>query len=279
MKNPLVPWTCGSVSRNSGRDGCAKAGHSSPSGRTAQAARVDDRLALVRVQGADRVEDRAAGAHALGGGAEERELEVWQRASRASGGRAAGRGRRAPSTARPRGLGRSRRAPAAVAVPSASTTVTSERPILARFSRSSRARAGSISTAVTSPRSCPVLPPGAAQRSSTRSPSCEPTQRPASCEPRLWGQILPLCHQPLDHALDAVRAGDVGLLRSDRRLRRARAGRPSRAARSSRASARARRPPRAPGRRPRGSSRDRTPSTARPAATRAAAGSRRRAAA
>ena len=77
------------------------------------------------------------------------------------------------------------------AVPSASTTVTSARPILARFSRSSRARAGSISTAVTSPRSCPVLPPGAAQRSSTRSPSCEPTQRPASCEPRLCGQVLP----------------------------------------------------------------------------------------
>ena len=34
MKNPLVPWTCGSVRRNSGREGCAKAGHSSPSGTT-----------------------------------------------------------------------------------------------------------------------------------------------------------------------------------------------------------------------------------------------------
>src|SRR5207248_2204951 len=34
MKNPLVPWTCGSVSRNSGRDGWANCGHSSPSGTT-----------------------------------------------------------------------------------------------------------------------------------------------------------------------------------------------------------------------------------------------------
>ena len=33
-KNPLVPWTCGSVRRNSGRDGCTNAGHSSSRGRT-----------------------------------------------------------------------------------------------------------------------------------------------------------------------------------------------------------------------------------------------------
>src|SRR5262249_12112581 len=32
MKNPLVRWTCGSVSRDSGRRGCVNAGHSSPSG-------------------------------------------------------------------------------------------------------------------------------------------------------------------------------------------------------------------------------------------------------
>ena len=32
MKNPLVPDTCGSVRRNSGRVGCANCGHSSPSG-------------------------------------------------------------------------------------------------------------------------------------------------------------------------------------------------------------------------------------------------------
>ena len=32
MKNPDVRWTCGSVSRNSGRRGCRKAGHSVPSG-------------------------------------------------------------------------------------------------------------------------------------------------------------------------------------------------------------------------------------------------------
>ena len=33
-KKPLVPWTCGSVSRNSGRRGCANCGHSAPSGST-----------------------------------------------------------------------------------------------------------------------------------------------------------------------------------------------------------------------------------------------------
>ena len=29
MKKPLVPWTCGSVCRNSGRRGCRNCGHSS----------------------------------------------------------------------------------------------------------------------------------------------------------------------------------------------------------------------------------------------------------
>ena len=36
-----------------------------------------------------------------------------------------------------------------------------------------------------------ALPPGAAQRSSIRSPSRAPTQSPASADPRLWGQIRP----------------------------------------------------------------------------------------
>ena len=34
MKNPVVPWTSGRVSRNSGRRGCAYRGHSVPSGST-----------------------------------------------------------------------------------------------------------------------------------------------------------------------------------------------------------------------------------------------------
>src|SRR5262249_47302524 len=44
-----------------------------------EAARVHDRLALVGVQRADGVEDRAAGANPLGGGAKQRELKVGQR--------------------------------------------------------------------------------------------------------------------------------------------------------------------------------------------------------
>ena len=74
---------------------------------------------------------------------------------------------------------------------SALTTVTLSAPSRRQFSSSSRARPGWSSTATTSPSSCVALPPGAAQRSSVRSPGCEPTARPASCEPRLCGQIRP----------------------------------------------------------------------------------------
>ena len=42
-------------------------------------ARVDDGLALVGVERADGVDDRAAGPHSFGGGAEERELELGKR--------------------------------------------------------------------------------------------------------------------------------------------------------------------------------------------------------
>jgi hypothetical protein len=43
------------------------------------------------------------------------------------------------------------------------------------------------SASVAAPASIVAFPPGAAQRSRTRSPSCEPTTSPASCEPRLCG--------------------------------------------------------------------------------------------
>ena len=45
-----------------------------------------------------------------------------------------------------------------------------------------------------------------------RSPSCEPTTRPTSCEPRLCGQIRPVGDSEVVDARDAVGAGDVGWL-------------------------------------------------------------------
>ena len=68
-----------SSSRNSGRFGWRKAGHSAPRSSTSRPGRVDDRLVLVGVQRADRVDDRPARPHALGGRAQQRELELRQR--------------------------------------------------------------------------------------------------------------------------------------------------------------------------------------------------------
>ena len=183
-----------------------------------EAARLDDRLVLVGVHRADRVDDRPARLHALGRGSAAARAGARAAARRASAGRAAGRGRRGRSTARRRARGRSRRARAAAVVPSASTTVTFVAPSVARFARSSLARFGSSSTAVTSPRSWLVLPPGAAQRSSTRSPSCEPTTRPASCEPRLCGQIRPSATARSSTRSTRIGAGEVGRLGAERRL-------------------------------------------------------------
>ena len=78
-KKPEVPCRCGSVSRNSGRVGWLNAGHSALEVLDLEPGGVDHRLALVGVQRADGVDDRAARLHALGRGAEERELQVGQR--------------------------------------------------------------------------------------------------------------------------------------------------------------------------------------------------------
>ena len=66
-----------------------------------------------------------------------------------------------------------------------------------RFARTSRARRGSCSTATTSPSSpisaarWVVFAPGAAHRSSTRSPGCGSTARATSIDPRDWGISAP----------------------------------------------------------------------------------------
>ena len=79
-KKPAVPWTCGSVCRNSGRRGWRNCGHSSARRRVdLEPGRVDDGLRLVGVDRADRVDDRPARPHALGRGAQQLELELGQR--------------------------------------------------------------------------------------------------------------------------------------------------------------------------------------------------------
>ena len=166
-KKPDVPWTCGSVSRNSGRRGWRNCGHSSPSRLDREAGRVDDRLVLVRVDRADRVDDRAARPHALGGRAQQRELELRQRLARASAGRAARastprpeHGASTSARSKPVELRRQR-------APSASTTRTFVARRAARRSPRARAR-GLVSPRPRPPRRASIvaLPPGAAQRSS-----------------------------------------------------------------------------------------------------------------
>ena len=101
------------------------------------------------------------------------------------------RGRRAPSRERRRARGR---------IPSAPPAARGRRrrrpgrssPRAARHSPRARGRGRrSTSTATTSPASIVALPPGAAQRSSTRSPATAPTARPASWEPALCGHTRP----------------------------------------------------------------------------------------
>ena len=210
MKNPDVPCRCGVVSRNSGplrvrelRPLLAERLRLEPDG-------VDDRLVLVGVQRADRVDDRAARPRALGGGAQELELELRAAAARASAGRAGGARTPRPehgasTSARSKPLSSSSRT-------SALTTRTFVAPSRRTFSSSSRARPGCSSTAVTSPRSIVALPPGAAQASRTRSPSREPTASAASCEPRLCGQMRPSRERLEVDAIDAIGARDVGRL-------------------------------------------------------------------
>ena len=185
MKKPLVRSRCGSVSRNSGRVGCAYCGHSSPSGSTSSPERVDDRLVLVGVQRADRVDDRAARLRARGRRLQQLELQLGQRLRRASAGRAGGRARRDPSTARRRARGRSR-SPSSSRT-SAFTTRTFGKPPASR----ERLRAAGmhldrrhLAVRASSPsRRAPRTRRGCALL------RCEPTTSAASCDARLIGRM------------------------------------------------------------------------------------------
>ncbi len=79
-KKPAVPWTCGSVCRNSGRPRVSELRPLVGEARVdLEPGRVDDGLRLVGVDRAHRVDDRPAGSHALGRCAEELELELRKR--------------------------------------------------------------------------------------------------------------------------------------------------------------------------------------------------------
>ena len=186
-------------------------GHSSPSRRRLRPERVDDLLVLGRVDRADRIDDGPAGR---------------TRSAARAGARAAApaAGSRAPAQVGPRGedaepgarrvderaveAGQARRAARARRP---RRRVTFLAPSRTTFARSSLARPACFSTATTSPASCVAFPPGAAQRSSVRSPSCDPTARPASCEPRLCGQMRPRAERVLVDAGDAERVREVGI--------------------------------------------------------------------
>ena len=151
-EEPLVRCTCGSVSRNSGRRGCAKRGHSSPSGSTSRPGRVDDLLVLGRVDRADRVDDRPAGPDAL---AAARSSASWSSGSGSARQRRSGR---RASTPRPeQGASTSARsnprAPAGARARPPRRPRRSSRRAARRSPRSSRARPALISTATTSPAS------------------------------------------------------------------------------------------------------------------------------
>ena len=244
-KNPLVPCTCGSVCRNSGRRGWRNAA-TRPRVRRRSPARpprrgVDDGLRLVGVDRADGVDDRAARPHARRPRRAGARAGARAAAPRASAGRAARRAHRAPSRARRRARGRSRSAPAGASRPSAWTTRDVGRPeppdVLLELPRARlvRPRPRRPRRRASSP-----CRPGAAQRSSTRSPARAPTASPASCEPALCGQM-----RPSASASSSTRSTRHAPGTSDRarpRSRRGRAARRSAAPRSGPASARARRP-------------------------------------
>ena len=144
------------------------------------------------------------GPHALGRRAEQRRAGARAAARRASAGRAARRARRGPSTARRRARGRSRSAPAAARARRRGRRGRSSRRAGATFSSSSRARrlvhldrdhlAGEHRR----------LAARARRRGRARARlRCEPTASPASCEPRLCGQIRPSASACLVDAVDA----------------------------------------------------------------------------
>ena len=214
MKKPDVPWRCGVVSRNSGP---LRVGELRPllAERLGLEARgVDDGFVLVGVQRADRVDDRAAGARPLGGGAGAARAAARGAASRASAGRGGGRGRRAPSTARRRARGRSPHSSSSRT--SALTTRTFVRAEAADV-RLELARAAGVQLdrgdlAAQHRR----LAAGRGARIEDALAVLRADASAASCEPRLCGQMRPVAAAVELAALDAPGAGHVGRLADGR---------------------------------------------------------------
>ena len=181
------------------RSGAHSCGHSAPSGSASSPEASTTAFVLVGVHRADRVDDRPARLHALRSRPQELELKLGQRA-------------RAPAEvgspcedAEPRARRIDERAvePALVEL----AQVAGHDPHVRRAfrARASRPRPGCSSTAVTSPCSIAVLPPGAAQASRIRSPGCEPTTSASELR-RAAHRPHPRRIDPLHH----VGARDVG---------------------------------------------------------------------
>ena len=153
--------------------------------------------------------------HAIGCGAQERELQLGQRLGAPAEVRplvedAEARARRVDERAvEAAKLGRERRARRR------RRRGRSSRRAARAFASSSRARPSCFSTATTSPASCVALPPGAAQRSSVRSPSRAPTASAGEVRAAALRPDPPFGERLLVDARDAVGAGNVRRLAVD----------------------------------------------------------------
>ena len=210
MKKPSVPSRCGSVWRKPGTLGWSQTGRSDGSSSTREVA-SDARgrrrsAARSRPARSCRSSTRARrrGARRAGAGVEDRRLHAPRarpgcRAPCASARRAARRACRGPSTAGRRARGRRRRRSCGSAA-SAVRTSTHARAHALRGARERLGAPGWRSTATTRPSSpiraarWVVLPPGAAQRSSTRSPGRGASARATAMAARDCGMNRPSSH-------------------------------------------------------------------------------------
>ena len=208
MKNPSVPSRCGSVCRKPGTPPWSHSGTSSrrSSAREVPAPGEEPAHDVLVLGGRDRagaVDQRAAGADGVRAGREDRRLRLrepapgWRRPC-ASGRRGGRRACRGPSTAGRRARGRTPPSCGCGGVRGPDGDAR-RRPSARAVRRSASARPGWRSTATTAPVSSisaarwVVLPPGAAQRSSTRSPGRGPTMRATAIAARDCGMKRPAC--------------------------------------------------------------------------------------
>ena len=204
MKNPSVPWRCGSTWTTPSPSG-AHSGRTDRAGRRAgsRARRsrktVDLALVLVRRDRARRVHERAARAHAVRGRVQQARLLAGQRARPPPSSffqRTSGRDWSVPRSEHG-GSSSTRSNSPSTSAASASRTSRMSRPA-ARSSRRAPSRGRRASRPPRPRRRCRSAPrgawpcaPGAAHRSSTRSPGCGSSARATSIDARDCGMIAP----------------------------------------------------------------------------------------